>query len=158
MKRWTNLALVLFALGTLSGCARNVAEAPVDNMAFNGLDGTHWQLAELRLATGGQGALRSDEAARYTITFHNDGSLTARLDCNRGVGPWRNDIANATGGTLAIGPLGVTKALCPEPSRGEELERALGQVRSFTVSDGRLTMVLAEDGGRVVWQATPYPQ
>jgi heat shock protein HslJ len=158
MKHWTNLALAFAAVVMLPGCTRTVAEAPVGNMAFSGLDGTHWQLAELRLTTGSQGALRSEEAARYTITFHNDGSLTVRLDCNRGVGPWRNEIANATGGTLAIGPLGVTKALCPAPSRGEELERALGQVRSFTVTNGRLTMALEGDSGKIVWLAAPYPQ
>ncbi|MFZ9394863.1 MAG: META domain-containing protein [Erythrobacter sp.] len=134
------------------------AEAPVGNIAFNGLDGTHWQLVELQLATGNQGAVRPDEADRYTITFHNDGSLSVRLDCNRGVGPWRNDISNSTGGTLAIGPLGVTKALCPAPSRGEALEGSLGQVRSFTVSGDRLTMALAEDRGTIVWKAAPYPQ
>jgi len=158
MKHWTSLALAFAALGVLPGCKHTAAEVPVGNMAFKGLDGTHWQLAELRLKTGSQGVLRSDEADRYTITFHNDGSLTVRLDCNRGVGPWRNDIANATGGTLAIGPLGVTRALCPAPSHGEVLERALGQVRSFTVSDGRLTMALEGDGGKMVWQATAYPQ
>ena len=73
------------------------------------------------------------------------------------MGPWQNDIANATGGTLSIGPLAVTKAFCPEPSMGEMIERNLGYVRSFTVENDRLYMSLMADGGIIVWQAKPYP-
>jgi hypothetical protein len=93
-----------------------------------------------------------DDGTKYTITFNRDGSASLRLDCNRGVGPWRNDIANATGGSLSIGPLAVTKALCPASSIGELLGRQLPFVRSFTVRDGRLNMALMADGGIIVWR------
>ena len=105
-----------------------------------------------------QGTTRPDDPTKYTITFHNDGSLSAQLDCNRGIGPWRNEIVEPSGGSLAIGPLAVTSALCPLPSIGEALASQLGDVRAFFIEDGRMHMALAANGGILVWEAAPYPK
>ncbi|WP_417611617.1 META domain-containing protein [Parasphingorhabdus sp.] len=156
MKTLMSLVFYTSALAMLSACKTMAPEAPAANMPFSGLEGTNWRLVEFQSMDDAQGATRPDDSDKYTITFHNDGSLSARFDCNRGMGPWRNDIANATGGTLAIGPLGVTKALCPEPSMGEMLERQLGYVRSFTITENRLNMALMADGGIIVWEPKPY--
>ncbi len=99
-----------------------------------------------------QGSVRPDDRSKYTLTFGENGQLSARLDCNRGAGTWRNEISNATGGTLAVGPMAVTKALCPAPTIGELIERQLPYVRSFTIRDGRLNMALMADGGIIVWE------
>jgi len=156
MRYFLALVVSLPALAMLPACQTMEPEAPVANIPFSGLEGTNWRLVEFRSMDDAQGITRPDDPDKYTITFHNDGSLSARLDCNRGVGPWRNDIANATGGTLSIGPLGVTRALCPQPSMGEKLERQLGEVRSFTIADNRLNMALMADGGIIVWEPKPY--
>ncbi len=140
-----------------SACQHAGPESPPPaNIPFAGLAGTNWRLVEFQSMDDAQGTKRPDDPNKYTITFHNDGSLTGRLDCNRAVGPWRNDIANATGGSLSMGPLGVTKAFCPEPSMGEFLERQLGYVRSFTITGERLNMALMADGGIIVWEPMPY--
>jgi heat shock protein HslJ len=99
-----------------------------------------------------QGTARPDNPDKYTLTFNADGTLSARLDCNRGVGPWRNEIVEPSGGSLEIGPLAVTNALCPPPSLGAALERHLGQVRAFIIEDGRMHMALADNGGILVWE------
>jgi heat shock protein HslJ len=97
-------------------------------------------------------ATKSVKTKNYTITFGKGGQLSAQLDCNRGVGTWKNETSNATGGGLAIGPLGVTKMLCPPPSIGEMLEKNLGSVRSFIIKDGKMHMSLMADGGIIAWK------
>jgi heat shock protein HslJ len=147
MKSWSIFALSMSVIALLAACQHTAPEAPGRNIPFAGLGGTSWRMIAFQSMDDAQGTTRPDDPDKYTITFNRDGSLAARFDCNRGVGPWRNDIAHATGGTLSIGPLAVTKALCPEPSMDEFLERQLGYVRSFTISEGRLHMALMADGG-----------
>ena len=156
MKPLMSLVILIPAFALLPACEPMEPITPVANIPFSGLEGSNWRLVEFRSMDDAQGTTRPDDPDKYTITFHNDGSLSARFDCNRGMGPWRNDISNATGGTLSIGPLGVTKALCPEPSMGEMLERQLGYVRSFTITENRLNMALMADGGIIVWEPKPY--
>jgi heat shock protein HslJ len=144
--------LMLAATLALTACQPKEAEPAVGNMAFAGLGGTSWKLVEMQSMDDSQGTKRPDDASKYTISFGKDGRVAARLDCNRGMGPWKNDIANAMGGSLEIGPLAVTKALCPAPSMGETLEKQLGYVRSFTMRDGRMYMSLMADGGIIAWE------
>ena len=145
-----SLAIGLAAAG-LAACS-TTAENPPPNLPFSGLQGTSWQLVEIQSMDDVQGITRPDDPSKYTLTFGSDGRLSARLDCNRGMGNWSNDISNATGGTLTFGPMAVTKALCPEPTLGESLERQLPYVRSFTIRDGRLNLALMADGGIIVWE------
>ena len=156
MKLLIPMVIFIPALVMLPACQTMEPAVPVANIPFSGLEGTNWRLVEFQSMDDTQGTTRPDDPDKYTITFNNDGSLSARFDCNRGIGPWRNDISNATGGTLSIGPLGVTKALCPDPSMGEMLERQLRYVRSFTITENRLNMVLMADGGIIVWEPKPY--
>lgn len=144
-------AMALPAL--VMACAPAGPVAPPPNVPFSGLAGSSWELVELHIAADGQGSRVPRNSADYTIAFAADGSASLRLDCNRGTGPWRNDIANATGGTLAIGPLAVTRALCPAPSLGEGLEAALGRVRNFTIDGNRLRMTLGNSTDVIVWEA-----
>jgi heat shock protein HslJ len=151
-RRIAGTAALLALAVTLTACHHSASEPPYANVPFSGLGGTTWQLVEFQSMDDARGSTVPDDRRKYTITFNKDGSLSARFDCNRGVGPWRNDIANARGGSLSIGPLGVTKALCPPPSIGEFIERQLSYVRSFTVSDGYLNMALMADGGIILWE------
>ena len=144
------LTLAPFILG-ISACSTTPPMSP-PNLPFPSLEGTSWRLVELQSMDDAQGTERPSKPSNYTITFGEDGNLSARLDCNRATGTWRNDIANATGGSLTFGPLAVTKALCPEPTMGERLERQLPYVRSFVIRDGDLHMALMADGGIIVWE------
>lgn len=145
------IAAILLALG-LGGCQTPPSEPPVGNLAFAGLGGTKWRLVEFQSMDDSQGTTRMADPGKYTVTFNHDGTIAARLDCNRAAGSWTQAIANANGGSLQFGPLAVTKAYCPPPSFGETLERHFRFVRSFVVRDGRLAMSLMADGGILVWE------
>lgn len=148
-----NRAIILLTSAALLGGCQPMEEAPaVGNASFAGLGGTAWQLVEIQSMDDSQGTKRPDDGSKYTITFGKDGRIAARFDCNRGMGSWKNEIANATGGSLEIGPLAVTKAFCPPPSLGETIERQLGYVRSFIMRDGKMHMSLMADGGILVWE------
>lgn len=112
-------------------------EAPASMM----LGGTSWQLVEFE---GGDGTtLTPDERAKYTVSFSTDGQLTARLDCNRGLGTW------TSGGEshLEFGPLALTRAACPPGSLHDEIVKQWPYVRSYVMRDGHLFLALMADGG-----------
>lgn len=150
----SNLILATLAglLIHLAGCQSPQPDPPVGSLVFAGLGGTSWRLTEFQSMDDSQGTTRMADPSKYTITFDPNGSVAVRFDCNRGMGTWRNPIANATGGTLEFGRMAVTKAYCPPPSYGEKLEQHLRYVRSFVIRDGRLTMSLMADGGILVWE------
>ena len=144
------LAVTVLSLA-LGGCAAS-SPPPLGSAPFSTLAGTSWQLVEIQSMQDGAGRASPSDPRKYTMTFDTNGTLSARLDCNRATATWRNEIANTTGGTLTFGPIAVTKALCPEPTLGETLERQLPFVRSFTIRDDRLNMALMADGGIIVWE------
>lgn len=146
------LATLAGLLLPLGACQSPQPEPPAGNIAFAGLGGTAWQLVEYQSMDDSQGTTRIADRSKYTIRFDGNGSVAVRLDCNRGMGTWRNPIANASGGTLEFSPLAVTRAYCPPPSYGEKLEQHLRYVRSFVIRDGRLAMSLMADGGILIWE------
>jgi para-nitrobenzyl esterase len=106
-----------------------------------GLGGTSWQLVKFQ---GGEGALAvPDDKMKYTFAFGADGTLSARIDCNRGRGGWKS----SGPGRLEIGPMAVTRAQCPPGSLHDLVLRQLPHVRSYLIKDGRLFLSLMADGG-----------
>jgi heat shock protein HslJ len=105
------------------------------------LGGTSWQL--VRFEGGDETTLTPDDPTKYTLEFDADGSLTARIDCNRGRGTWESPAA----GQLTLGPLALTRAMCPPGSLHDQIVRQLGYVRSYVLKDGRLFLALMADGG-----------
>lgn len=148
-----NQLVISAFLACLMAACQHPAMAPETGApAFAGLGGTSWRLVEIKSMDQAKGSTRPGDSDKYTLTFNADGTLAARLDCNRGAGPWRNDIVEPSGGSLAIGPLAITRALCPPPSIDEALAGQLGDVRAFIIEDGRMHMALAENGGILVWE------
>ena len=124
----------LAALALLAGCA-----GPGQQDA--GLGGTSWQLVKFQ---GGDGTvLRPDDKSKYTLAFGADGRLSARLDCNRGSGGWKS----AGKGQLELGPMAITRAMCPPGSLHDHLVKQLPFVRSYIIKDGHLFLSLMADGG-----------
>jgi heat shock protein HslJ len=134
------LAVLLAVVATAcTGITRPLPppEAPASMM----LGGTSWQLVEFE---GGDGTtLTPDERGKYTISFSTDGQLTARLDCNRGLGTW------TSGGQshLEFGPLSVTRAACPQGSLHDQIVEQWPYIRSYVIRDGHLFLALMADGG-----------
>jgi heat shock protein HslJ len=105
------------------------------------LKGTSWQLVKFQ--GGDDKTIKPDDGSKYTITFGNDGRVSARIDCNRGSGTWKSSGPNQ----LQFGPLGLTRAMCPPGSLHDRIARDWSAVRSYVIRDGHLFLSLMADGG-----------
>ena len=126
----------LAMLVLIAGCAQPARQAPID-----GLAGTSWRLVKFQVGDGA--VLVPDDSAKYTLAFAADGSLGARIDCNRGRGTWKSSGPNQ----LELGPMALTRAACPPGSLHDRLVKQLPFVRSYVIKDGRLFLSLMADGG-----------
>jgi para-nitrobenzyl esterase len=128
--------LLLAALLLTSSCARLPPQG-----TEAGLGGTSWQLVRFQ---GGDGpVLVPDDRVKYTIAFGADGMVSARIDCNRGRGTWNSPGTNQ----LQLGPLALTRAMCPPGSLHDHIVKQWEFVRSYLIKDGRLFLSLMADGG-----------
>jgi heat shock protein HslJ len=105
------------------------------------LAGTSWQL--VRFQGGDDTIVTPDDGEKYTLTFGSDGSLTARIDCNRGRGTW----TSSGPGQISLGPLALTRAACPPNSMHDRIVTHLPGIRSYVVRTGHLLLSLMADGG-----------
>jgi para-nitrobenzyl esterase len=128
--------LLLVALLPASGCTE-----PQSRELGDRLDGTSFQLVRFQ---GGDGkVLVPDDKGKYTVAFSADGSMSVRLDCNRGRGTWKSTGKNQ----LEFGPLALTRAMCPPGSLHDQMVKHWAFVRSYLIRDGRLFLSLMADGG-----------
>jgi len=79
------------------------------------LGGTSWQL--VKFLGGDDKILTPDDKGKYTVTFGSDGSVSARIDCNRGRGTWKSSGPNQ----LEFGPMALTRAMCPPGSLHDQI-------------------------------------
>lgn len=134
------LAFVLAVL--LVGCAQPARQAET-------LAGTSWRLVAFQ---GGDGTLlRPDDRDKYSFSFGADGVLSARIDCNRGRGSWKS----SESGRLELGPMAITRAMCPPGSLHDQVVRQLPYVRSYVLRNGKLFLSLMADGG--TYELEPLP-
>lgn len=105
-----------------------------------------WELVELTV--GQDQAEEIAEPARYTVQFLPDGKLAIGADCNRATGGYE-----AADGTLKIGLLASTLALCPPDSRSEPFLGVLQGSTSFVFDDDGY-LLLEGDGGALRLQPT----
>ena len=97
------------------------ASPPASLPASPALEGTSWRLASFQSNDAGATALQPRAPDQFTLSFGKDGRLAAKLDCNRGSGPWQAVAVDATGGTLNLGPVATTRAMCPPDAIGSRL-------------------------------------
>lgn len=133
---------------TAAGCGRAEAADP--------LTGTSWQLLSIEsMAPGEQPGTTIPDPSKYTVSFGDDGRAVFTVDCNRGNSTWQSEVAGTDSGTLTFGPIALTRMFCPQPSKDTEVAAALGRVRSFLISDGKLHLSMEADSGVMHWQPTP---
>jgi para-nitrobenzyl esterase len=126
--------LTLATLLLLAACASAPEGPPA-------LGGTSWQLVKFQ---GGDGTtLTPDDRSKYTLAFGKDGTLSARIDCNRGRGSW----TSPGPGQVRLGLLALTRAMCPPGSLHDRIVKQWPYVRSYIVKDGHLYLSLMADGG-----------
>jgi para-nitrobenzyl esterase len=111
--------------------------------------GPTWQLVKFQ--GGDDTLLRPDDKSKYTLIFNADGTLSARIDCNRGRGSWKS----AGKGQLELGPMAVTRAMCPPGSLHDQVVKQLPYVRSYIMKNGHLFLSLMADGG--IYEFEPAP-
>jgi heat shock protein HslJ len=112
-----------------------------------GLVGKEWQLTAItEKVPAFQGVVPADQQANYTITFAADGTFSAKADCNTLSGTFTTPDPNAASGALTIVPGAGTVAACPEGSLADLYVLGLGNVISYAINDGQLSMTLADQG------------
>jgi para-nitrobenzyl esterase len=135
---WLRCLLRATLLLTIA-CSAHTPPPPQDAAAS--LGGTSWQL--VRFQGGDDTLLTPDDPAKYTIVFGADGSVSARIDCNRGRGTWNSSGPNQ----LQFGPLALTRAQCPPGSLHDRIVKDWEYVRSYVMKDKHLFLSLMADGG-----------
>jgi para-nitrobenzyl esterase len=105
------------------------------------LRGTSWQLVKFQ--SSDDRMLTPDDPTKYTISFESDGSVSTRIDCNRGRGTWKSSGPNQ----FQFGPLALTRALWPPGSIHDRVVKDWEFVRTYTLKDGHLFLALMADGG-----------
>jgi heat shock protein HslJ len=115
------------------------AEEASEGAGSDGLAGSSWQW--MQSTYEGDMVVLANDPSRYTITFNDDGSLAAQLDCNRGRGTYTVD-----GSNLTFGPIASTRMGCPSDSQDSVFAEDLAAVTSYTFADGNLHLTLSTDG------------
>ena len=113
------------------------------------LAASSWRLVKFQ--GGDDSVLRPDDRSKYTLAFAADGTVSARLDCNRGRGTWKS----SGPGHLELGPMALTRAMCPPGSLHDHLVRQLPYVRSYVIKGGNLFLSLMADGGVYEFEREP---
>lgn len=108
------------------------------------LEGTEWRLVTVQ-TSGTTTTLTPELSSRHTLSFESGSRLQARLDCNRGNASWSASEPRSGYGSITIGQVASTRALCPRPTFGEELAAQLPRARNFTLSEDRTELVLRTD-------------
>lgn len=132
------MRLLLISLAALlaAGCA----QAPPQE-AMGGLVGPTWQLVSFK---GGDGRVEMPiDRSQYQLQFNANGSVFARIDCNRGNGTWKSSGNNQ----IEFGPMATTRAMCPPGWLQDHVVKYLPDIRSYVIRDGHLFLSLMADGG-----------
>jgi len=130
----------LLLLAAISALAQTPPPAAAD------LVGEPWRLVQFQ---GGDGTLlKPDDPAKYTVQFNADLSVSARIDCNRGRATWKS----AGGNQVELGPLALTRMMCPAGSLHDQIVKQWRFVRSYVIKDGRLVLSLMADGGTYTFE------
>jgi copper homeostasis protein (lipoprotein) len=116
------------------------AQTPPQNLPDD-LGGTSWQL--VKFEGSDDKTLTPGDKMKYTMAFASDGSVSVRIDCNRGHGTWKSAGQNQ----LEFGPLALTSAMCEPAPISDRITRDWAYVRSYTLKDSRLFLSLMADGG-----------
>ena len=133
IRLWTLAGVLLYFYGAFAG-------TPPPYSADD-LSGTSWQLVKFE---GGEGrTLKPDDGSKCTLAFHGDGSLSARIDCNRGRSTWKSPDP----GRIELGLLALTRAMCPPGSWHDRIVGDWANLSLYMLRDRHLFISLKADGG-----------
>lgn len=136
MSRPILLSLIGVAGFSLGGC-----ETIFDQDRGPRLTGQQWELVTIERPSQPEVMLSRDQARRHNLQFESDGRVTMQLDCNRGTASWSSE-KMGDGGSLSIGEIAATRALCPSPSYGEEMAASLPLANQYSIDSGGRTLTI----------------
>lgn len=124
--------------------AESVVAAP--GVADAALVNKVWEWERRDPAGSAAEAVEVPDPEQYTLTFNEDGTFFARLDCNTGSGTY---VSAAPGElTIDLGPM--TLALCPPESLSPQMMGTIAAVGSYRLEeDGTLLALVWADGAPV---------
>jgi len=146
INQWTGSV----CFGVVLLATAHFSNAQSQQPAGGDLGGTSWQLVKFQ--GGDDKTLVPADKTRYTLAFDNDGSVSVRIDCNRGRGTWKSSGPNQ----LEFGPLALTRAMCPPAPLNDRIPKDWQYVRSYTLKNGHLFLSLMADGG--IYEFEPISQ
>ena len=115
--------------------------------ASQGLLGYSWQLASISEKNPAfQGEIPADQRSKYTLELAQDGTFSALADCNTVTGTYTTADASAASGSLTITPGAGSAKACPDGSFGDLYTYGLGNMTSYAIAGGKLTLTLLDDG------------
>jgi len=115
------------------------AEESSEGAGSGELTGTSWQWVQS--VYEGDMVVLANDPTRYTITFNDDGSVQAQIDCNQGRGTYTVD-----GSNLTFGAITSTRMACPGDSQDGVFAADLAAVTSYMFADGNLHLTTSTDG------------
>jgi heat shock protein HslJ len=140
------IGVVFAGAALLSACTAS----PSSQNQSESLSGTSWTLVAFRQAAANAAEVRPARPRQYRLSFQADGRLVAQVDCNRGSGTWQATPAGS-GGSLHLGPMALTRMMCPPDPLGQRLPQDVEAVQSYRIVDGQLQLELAGNAGSYIW-------
>lgn len=151
-------AIVVFAAVLCAACSSGAPPAGASagqDSKQTALVGTTWRLHEIQSMDDAQGVTRPQADRVYTVHLSPDGRAAFQLDCNRGTTSYTQQARAPDGGAISFGNVAMTRMMCPEGSLDTRIARDMGNVRSYILQGGTLSMSLMADGGIYVWKPAP---
>ncbi len=101
-----------------------------------------------------QGVVPDNQQTLYTITFADDKSFEAKVDCNTVAGTYVTADPTASSGPLTVEPGPSTLGFCGEGSAADRSRRSLGDLyviglssaASYAIDGGVLTITTTNGG------------
>ncbi|OBV10048.1 META domain-containing protein [Erythrobacter dokdonensis] len=105
------------------------------------LTGSEWLLVAID-TSGSTTTLTRALQANHRLSFGEQGLLALQLDCNRGRASWAAGKPRNGAGRINIGPVASTRALCRDPSFGDQMASSLSDAKSYVLSADRRELVI----------------
>ena len=93
-----------------------------------------------------------DDPAQYTVEFKDDGSVSAKADCNQGNGTYTAEKSGTgSSGSIDIEIMAMTRAMCPPESLSDRFIQYLNEAAIYFFQDENLYMDLPADSGTMTF-------
>jgi heat shock protein HslJ len=140
------IRVLLAAVLVLCSATVRAADTPSPPVA-NELAGT-WRWVGF---SSGKERLSIGTPDRYTLEFLPGDRIALKADCNRAAG----GVTFGEAGAIKIGPMAMTRAMCPPGSLGDRFAQAVERATHWSIHDGALLLEQPADSGTLRFLHAP---